>query len=939
VGGTRSGIDDQRVFISHSASDAEAVHAVVRDLETEGIVCWIGPRDVQAGLDYAEQITSAIQDASALVFFHTAVSAHSEHCKRELDLAMQAKLRILPVLLDDTPYTGSYAYRLAGLHWVDGREPAFVQLLASVLSSSEGVPSLVAHQESLGRGEGFDHLRRSMPRPVIAGRQRETEALARVVGRVEDSGTGHVVLIGGDSGVGKSVLSQYLASEAAARGHLMAATVCEPFHEGMSFFPVRELMRQLTGGRSARAVVRELYGLDSVETSMANLAETEGIDATARRDALLATFANLTLGISRASGRLLLLTIDDLERADAGTVDSLLCLLARIDEGSVLVLGTYRTDDASLRHSSHPLNPLLRASNRSTDRVTSLAIAPVGQAHIQELAESILGGRVALPSRFLEELWRETEGNPLYCREVLRSLHDSRADGGARLELDGEVWRLVGDLVAWQTPTSVEDAIRSRLEIIEQESRTELERASVIGKRFAFSLMSSLTATDENDLLSRLEECINLSLIQEVGGEDDSFEFTHGKIRDVLYESMTRIRRRKLHSTVADSLIAMASRLGGDWGALVGEHLYRAGRYAEAVPYLQSAAQELMRVSAAAEASRILEQALSALTQSGGDAETAQDLRLALVEALVAASEYAAALTIAVEATSDADVSRSAQGWFHDLAGDAHWALGDHEDALVSYGVAEAIAVAEHDQKLEMEVCADLAELHERWAEQISGVDDVRAEALTKQSEEYLDRQIALVHSQGDPAARARALRNEAKSLRRRGEMDAAIAKYEEATRLTDPRVATHSVLISYAKTLRLAGRYEEAVAVVKKVLQWSNQTGARRSLGIALHYRAMLGLELDGPTSAVEQDLNDALAIHEEIGYGRGQWEVNTLLGEYHALRGAWAPALGCFRQVVSEDQPTVPDDVVVDRVVAQLGAIAEHGRSERLHTAWSER
>lgn len=939
MGGTRGGGDGRRVFVSHSASDSEVVHPIVRELEAAGVTCWIGPRDVEAGLDYAEQIARAIDDASALVFFHSAVSAHSEHCKRELQLAMQSGLRIVPVLVDDTPYAGSFAYRLAGLHWVDGRKPGLAGRLASELRSPAAQSASGDTPETSEANSGFDHLRRTVRQPAVAGRRWETDELSRAAGRVEDSGAGHVVLISGESGVGKSVLSQYLASAASSRGHLMASTVCEPFHEGMSFFPIRELMRQLTGGRSARAVVRELFGLDSVETSMANLADAEGIDATARRDALLATFANLALGIARGSGRPLLLTIDDLERADAGTVDSLLCLLARMDEGPVLVLGTYRTDDASLRQTSHPLNPLLRASNRSTDRITSLAVAPVGQAHIKELAESILGGRVALPARFLEDLWRETEGNPLYCREVLRSLHDSRAEGGARLELDGDVWRLVGDLVAWQTPTSVEDAIRSRLEIIDQESRTELERAAVIGRRFAFSLMSSLTATDENDLLGRLEECINLSLIQEVGGEDDSFEFTHGKIRDVLYESMTRVRRRKLHSTVADALIAMESRLGGEWGALVGEHLHRAGRYAEAVPYLRAAAHELMRMSAATEASRILEQALAAHVQAGGDAEIAQGLRLALAEALVAASEYSTALSIAMTAASDPEVSRGAQGWFHDLAGDTHWASGDHEDALVSYGLAEAIAVAEQDPALELEVCADLAELHERWAEQISGVDDARAGALTKQSEMYLDRQIALAHTVGDPTARARALRNEAKSLRRRGELDAAIAKYEEGIQLTDSRVATHSVLISYAKTLRLADRYDEAVAVVNRVLQWSDQTGARRSLGIALHYRAMLALELEGPTLAVERDLSGALAMHDEIGYDRGIWEVTTLLGEFHALRGDWPPALECFRRVVAEAEPTVPDDVVVDRIVAQLKAIAEHGRSERLRDVWGYR
>jgi tetratricopeptide (TPR) repeat protein len=148
--------------------------------------------------------------------------------------------------------------------------------------------------------------------------------------------------------------------------------------------------------------------------------------------------------------------------------------------------------------------------------------------------------------------------------------------------------------------------------------------------------------------------------------------------------------------------------------------------------------------------------------------------------------------------------------------------------------------------------------------------------------------------------------------------------------------VATHSVLISYAKTLRFADRADDAVEVVDRVLSWSTQSGARRSLAIALHYRAILKFEAAGPLASVKGDLTEALAIHKEIGYDRGIWEVGTLLGEWYAAAGDWREALGCFREALKAG-PEIPDSDVIKRVERQLEAIDEAARAHKVAEAWS--
>jgi predicted ATPase len=673
---------------------------------------------------------------------------------------------------------------------------------------------------------------------------------------------------------------------------------------------------------------------------MAALVDRENVDPNARRDAILATFANLAIGRTRPpDGQPVMLVIDDLERTDPGTTDSLLCMLARLQEAPVLLVGTYRSDIVMAQRATHPLTPLVSAAARVGERSAEVNLGPVDRSHMRSVAESILHGKTSLAHSFLDQLWRETEGNPLYIREIIRSLQDKRSEGGARLLLNDGEWRLTGNLQDWQTPASVEDAIRTRLDQMDPISRTELERAAVIGRRFAFSVIMHLTDSDEDALLSRLEECISTSLIQEViGTDDESFEFTHGKIRDVLYESMSRIRRRKLHSVVSDALLALRSTMAEDWDALIGEHLYQSGRFSEALPMLRRAATKLLQVSAAKEAAGLLGKALDAHKRSSGPNDQLAELRLARVRALTSANEYGAALELAVATVSDPASDGLTRGWALDFIGDIEWAKGRRQAALAAYQAAQELALSEGQNDLELEVSADLAELHYRSSEQLAGIDDDEATASAVLFEQYLEQEVALSTCVADPTARARALRNEAKLLRRRGDVAGALAKYEEALALTDPHVATHSVLISYAKTLRFANRIDEAVEVVDRVLSWSTQSGARRSLAIALHYRAIVRFDTYGALTTVKADLDEALAIHAEIGYDRGIWEVSTLLGEWCAANGDWPEALRWFRQALKAEAVT-PEFEIIQNVQLQLDAIEEPGRARRLAEAWGSR
>lgn len=138
------------VFISYASAEAAEAEDVCSALEAVGIACWMAPRDIKPGSEYAEQLVEAIRSARVLVLVFSAAANASEHVRRELDRAISAGLAILPLRIEDLEPTGALDYYLAGRQWCDalGRPlmPHLEKLPAAVkdlLESKEQAPPAV----------------------------------------------------------------------------------------------------------------------------------------------------------------------------------------------------------------------------------------------------------------------------------------------------------------------------------------------------------------------------------------------------------------------------------------------------------------------------------------------------------------------------------------------------------------------------------------------------------------------------------------------------------------------------------------------------------------------------------------------------------------------------------------------------------------------------
>ncbi len=768
---------------------------------------------------------------------------------------------------------------------------------------------------------------------ALYGREAERASVHATLQRVVESGSGPaggVIVLSGASGAGKSALAEVILADAHELGYRCFRTACEPFHEGMSYFPIRELVRQLAGGRSAGAMIAEQFGPASPEVEMAAVSESMSADPASRREAIVATFSNVIMGDFRATGAApKLVFVDDLEHLDAGSADALICLISRLSEGPVIFLGAYRSD--LVTDPSHPLRPVIASARRMEGVYQHHEIAGFDKAGFASLIDSMLGRPSTLPQPVIDRMYSETEGNPLFARELIRMLcsPDPRSGRVSLSEVDG-VWQFSGDIESWEIPDSVEEVIASRVNLLDDDQRRELELAAVIGRRFAFGVLHGLMDAGEDDLLHDLETFLNFDLIRELATSDDTFEFSHGKIRDVLYAQLSGLRKRRLHAQVAEVISNLRGSTNEDWDALIGEHLYLAAKHAEAFPHLLRAARNAQSIGAATEAVALFTKALESTGGAVFDGDDSRaTIQLELVGALISASEVekAGRLLQDLIASSHADSVRMIA---FNLLGDIQLFEDEIEQALDAYAESRRLAERLSESEALCEVLCDLAELHGRQYERQAGISRERAEFHRKQYVELVETAYSM-HSSIDAASvRARALRNKAKLSRVSGDFATAEELYRQAIDAIDGRVSSHRFLVPYAKALRRAGKGKEALEVIDRVVSWSTQVGSARSQAIGWQYRATflmtLAQDSDGLAEANKM-AERALRAHQSIGFAQGIRETEIVLGEI-ALR-AKEPERAMEWFAAAADSNNIPRDELAEAIAVELDANGEGDRA----------
>jgi predicted ATPase len=203
-----------------------------------------------------------------------------------------------------------------------------------------------------------------------------------------------------------------------------------------------------------------------------------------------------------------------------------------------------------------------------------IALEPLSDGEIEKLIANLVD-QAQLADAARTRIGQMAEGNPLFVEETLRML----VDNGLLRLADGQ-WMAAGDLSRISIPSTIHALLAARLDRLEAEERAVAERASVVGREFWWSAVSTLCPEELQPRVSgHLQSLTPKELVQPAASNlvgEDAFRFTHIVIRDVAYQGIPKALRAELHERLADWIEAWTSDRTGEYEEILGYHLEQA---------------------------------------------------------------------------------------------------------------------------------------------------------------------------------------------------------------------------------------------------------------------------------------------------------------------------------------------------------------------------
>lgn len=248
-----------------------------------------------------------------------------------------------------------------------------------------------------------------------------------------------------------------------------------------------------------------------------------------------------------------------------------------------------------------------------------MVLAGLEVDEVAELMSRIAGHDIgAGGQRLAAEITAETDGNPFFVGQILRHLRES---GAVEQDQDGR-WHVLTSIADLGLPQSVHEVIARRVERLGGEAEAILTVAAVIGRSFDVKLLERLVGRGEDQLLAALEAATAGAVLIESSEAMGRFVFAHALIRHSLYETLSALRRARMHGQVAEALEQLSQ---SDPGAHVAELAHHWGMASDpahagkAVYYARLAGERALEQLAPHDAFRWFTQALD--RRPGDDAQ------------------------------------------------------------------------------------------------------------------------------------------------------------------------------------------------------------------------------------------------------------------------------------------------------------------------------
>jgi class 3 adenylate cyclase/tetratricopeptide (TPR) repeat protein len=387
---------------------------------------------------------------------------------------------------------------------------------------------------------------RSLRSPFV-GRRPELDALSAALARAVESRSCQLCTVVAPPGIGKSRIAEEFTRTVEDACRIIVGR-CLPYGEGITYWPLKEIVHALGGESGVRDLLREDENAALVANRVFGAIGTA--EPSGAPEETFWAFRALFEALARQQP--LIAVFDELQWAEPTLLDLLEYLLSFAADEPILLLCLTRPELFDERPSW--------SAPRST--ATVLALGALDETDSSTLVAKLAAER-GLPEAEVEHIVATAEGNPLFLEQLLAH----RAGAGSEDEM---------------VPPTIHALLAARIDRLDADERAVLVRAAVEGRTFHRGAVAELLPERARPMLgARLISLVRQELIRADRSEfpgDDAFRFGHALIHDAAYEAASKDLRAEAHERYADWLVARAGEQALQYEEILGYHLERAHR-------------------------------------------------------------------------------------------------------------------------------------------------------------------------------------------------------------------------------------------------------------------------------------------------------------------------------------------------------------------------
>jgi class 3 adenylate cyclase/predicted ATPase len=476
----------------------------------------------------------------------------------------------------------------------------------------------------------------------LVGREQEVGLLIERWEQVK-VGHGHVILLTGDAGIGKSRLIQTLKDHIANEPHTRWECRSAEYAQHTALFPLIDLFQRLLRFEAYETPDANLEKLEHT-LSQYRLPLEESVPLFApllalplpehhypplnlspqrQRQKTLETIIAILLEL--AERQPVLFILEDLHWADPTTLELLNLVLDQTPTASLLVLLTCR--------------PHFQPAWHHRSYLSEITVNRLSHAQVEQIVAGITDGKI-FPAEVLQQIIEKADGVPLFVEEMTKAILES----GQLKAVDGH-YELIGSFSTFAIPATLQDSLMARLDRLVT-AKGVAQYAAVIGRQFAYDLLSMVSQLDDTTLQRELGRLVEAEIVYQRGvPPKTTYTFKHALIQDAAYQSLLKSTRQQYHQRIAHILEWQFPAMVEHQPELPAHHCTEAGLIEQAGRYWQRAGENAIQRSAHVEAIAHLRQGLKLLQTLPETPQRLQrevDMLIALGESLNASKGQAA---------------------------------------------------------------------------------------------------------------------------------------------------------------------------------------------------------------------------------------------------------------------------------------------------------